>query len=97
MSEVTGSWVEVDSSDEETSDGGDDDADIDDPDWVDCEDDESNGELMESLEAVALSDQYHVDDATDLTYSLSGMSVEHDQICHLANELGVFFSIFLAE
>ena len=32
---------------------------------------------MESLEAVALSDQYHVDDATDLTYSLSGMSVEH--------------------
>jgi hypothetical protein len=77
MFEVTGSWVEVDSSDEETSDGGDDDTDIDDPDWVDCEDDESNGELMESLEAVALSDQYHVDDATDLTYSLSGMSVEH--------------------
>jgi len=39
MSEVTGSWVKVNSSDEETSDGDDNDSNIDDPDWVDCEDD----------------------------------------------------------
>lgn len=75
VSEVTENWAEEASdSEEEISEQSEDD--IDNLDWEDWEDGENNGELMESLEAIALSDQYHVDDAADLAYSLSDMSVQ---------------------
>jgi hypothetical protein len=81
VSEVTGSWIEESSSDQEVSDQNDNDSDAsDNADWEDVDDHESDGELIESLEAVAIADEYRADDSHDVLYTLpdlSSQSLQH--------------------
>ena len=67
-SEVTGRWLEESSSGEELSEGSDD---VDAANWDIAEEDENNSELMESMEALALSDEYRAGETMDITYRMS--------------------------
>jgi len=73
MLEVTGSWVDNSSSEGEVSDGNVDDSDESgNADWADVdEEDQSDGELMESAEAVAFADEYHADGTGDIAYNMA--------------------------
>jgi hypothetical protein len=75
ISEVTGSWVEGSGSETEKSESGDDDSDAADAaDWGDVDENESDGELMETLEAVACVDEYRGDGTSDVAYGLDDFS-----------------------
>ena len=75
ISEVTGRWAEGSGSETEMAESSDDDSDAADAaDWGDVDENESDGELMETLEAVACVDEYRVDGTSDVAYSLDDFS-----------------------
>jgi hypothetical protein len=73
VSEVTGSWIDDSSSEEELQDSHDSDA-SDNADWEGPDDNGIDGELIDNMEAVAFADEYRADDTSDVTYTVPDFS-----------------------
>jgi len=71
----------VSGSETEMSESSDDDSDTADAsDWENIDENESDGELIETLEAVACADEYRGDGTSDVAYSVDDFSsFQHSQ------------------
>ena len=84
VSEVTGSWIDDSSSGEELPEQDDHDSDAsDNADWAGPDDNENDDELIDSMEAVAFADEYHMDNTSDV-YAVPDFS-SHLNVSHRPN------------
>jgi hypothetical protein len=79
---VTGSWIDDSSSGEELPEQDGDDSDAsDNADWEGPGDNGIDSELIDDMEAVAFTDEYHADDTSDVIYAVPDFS-SHFNVPH---------------